>query len=90
MHPQACLGRDKEVKIDLDDEPESLLDSLNTWREKVAVGEFPEIPGLSRLVKPTLLNFLISQLDRELISHNMIVVGLPKGWMGSSREHELL
>ena len=36
------------MEIDLDDEPESLLDSLNTWREKVVVGELSKISGLSR------------------------------------------
>ena len=39
-------GGDKEVKNDLDDEFRSLLESLNAWREKVAVGELPGIPGL--------------------------------------------
>ena len=38
-------GREAEVKIDLDDEPDSLLDSLNAWREKVFVGELPKILG---------------------------------------------
>ena len=32
------------------------------------------IPGLSRPIELELLNFLTSQLDRELIAHNMIVV----------------
>ena len=39
-----------EAEIDLDDEPESLLESLNAWREKMAMGELPGIPGLSRPV----------------------------------------
>ena len=47
-----------EVEIYLDDEPESLLDSLNVWREKVALGELPGIPGLSRPVELKLLNFI--------------------------------
>jgi len=36
---------DKEVKINLDDEPRSLLDSLNARRKKVAVGELPGFLG---------------------------------------------
>ena len=71
-------GRDKEVEIDLHNEPESLLDSLNAWREKVVVWELPGIPGLSRFVEFKLLNLLTSQLDHELISHNMTVVSLRK------------
>jgi len=66
------------VEIDLDDEPGSLLDSLNACREKVAVGELTKIPGLSRPAKLNLLNVLTSQLDRELISHNTIVAGHKK------------
>jgi len=31
--------RETEVEIDVDDQPGSLLDSLNAWREKVVVGE---------------------------------------------------
>ena len=34
---------DKEMKIYLDDEPRSLLNSLNAWQEKVVVEELPEI-----------------------------------------------
>jgi len=49
------------------------LDSLNAWLEKVVSGELLGIPGLSRPVKIRLLDFLTSQRDRELISHNMIV-----------------
>ena len=77
-------GGDKEVKIDLNDEPGSLLDSLNAWREKVVVGELSGNPGLSRSVELKLLDLLTSQLDLELISHNMTVVGLRK------RVHEAL
>jgi len=33
------VGGDKELEIDLDGEPRSLLDSLNAWQEKVVVGE---------------------------------------------------
>ena len=66
------------MKIDLDDEPRSLLDFLNTWREKVAVGKLPGIPELSHPVEFKLLDLLTSQLDRELVSHNMIVAGLQR------------
>jgi len=60
------------VEIDVDDEPGSLLDSLNALREKVAMWELPVIPGLSH-PKAQATRLLTSQLDRELISHNMIV-----------------
>ena len=56
------------VKIKLDDEPESLLDFLNSWREKTVVGKLPGIPGLSRPVELKLLDLITSQLDRKLIS----------------------
>jgi len=52
--------REAEVGIDLDDKPGSLLDSLNAWREKVAIGDLPGIPGLSRPVELKLLDFLTS------------------------------
>jgi len=71
-------GGDKEVKIDLNDELGSLLDSLNTWREKIVVGELPGISKLSHPVELKLLDLLISQLDCELISHKMIVASLEK------------
>ena len=51
---------DEEVKIDLDNEAESLLDSLNAWREKVAVGELPGILGLSSPIELKLLDLLTS------------------------------
>ena len=70
--------REAEVGIDLDDKPGSLLDSLNSWREKVAIGDFLGIPGLSRPVELKLLDFLTSPLDHELISHNMIMAGHKK------------
>ena len=70
--------REVEVEIDLDDEPRSVLDSLNVWREKVIVGELPRIPGLSRPVELELLDLLTSQLDRELIAYNTIVAGHKK------------
>ena len=61
------LGRrEAEVEIDLDDEPGLLLDSLNFWLEKVAVGEFPRILGLSRPIELKLLKLITSQLDHEL------------------------
>jgi len=49
-----------EMEINLDDEPGSLLDSLNAWREKVIVGELRGIPGLSRPVELELLDLLTS------------------------------
>ena len=67
--------RETEVKIDLDDESGSLLDFLNSWWEKVAMGELPGIPGFSHPLELKLLDLLTSQLDRELISHNTIVAG---------------
>ena len=66
------------MENDLDDEPKSLLDYLNAWREKVIMGELPRIPGLSRSVELKLLDFLTSQLDRELIAHNTILAGHKK------------
>ena len=72
------MGRDEEVKLDLDDEPELLLDSLNAWREKVVIGELPEILRLSRHVELKLLYLLTSQLDRELVSHNVTVADLQR------------
>jgi len=42
------------------------------------MGELPGIPELSRPIELKLLNFLTSQLDRELVSHNMIMVGYKK------------
>jgi len=69
---------DEEVEIDLVDELGSLLVSLNAWREKVAVEELPEIPGLSRFIELKLLDLLTSQLDCELFSPNMTVAGLRK------------
>ena len=62
----------------MDDKLRSLLDSLNAWREKVAVGELLEVPRLSRPVELKLLDLLSSQLDCELISHNITVAGLKK------------
>ena len=41
--------RDGWVEINLDDEPRSLLDSLNAWREKVNAGSLRGILGLSHL-----------------------------------------
>ena len=81
------VGGDEKVKIDLDDEPGSLLNSLNAWREKVVIGEVPGILGLSRPVELILLNLLTSQLDHELFSHNVIVAGLQKkgGWSPPER-----
>ena len=42
------------------------------------MGELPGIPGLSRPVELKLLNLITSQLDRELVSKNMTMVGLRK------------
>jgi len=51
---------------------------LNVWWEKILVGEILGISGLSYSIELKLLNILTSQLDRELISHNMTMVGLRK------------
>ena len=42
------------------------------------MGELLKIPRLSRSVELKLLDFLTSQQDRELISHNTIVAGHKK------------
>ena len=41
--------RKAEVEIDLDDEPGSLLDSLNAWTEKVVVGRSQKFLGFLTL-----------------------------------------
>ena len=77
------------METDLDDKPGSLLDFLNVWLEKVAVGELPGIPRLSHSVELKLLDLLISQLDCVLISRNMIVASLRKrvdGFLQKGRE----
>ena len=61
------------MEVDLDDEPGSLLDFVNAWRKKVATSSFRVIPGLSYHIELELLDLLISQLDHELISHNVTV-----------------
>jgi len=66
------------VEIDLDDKLELLLDFLNAWRKKIAACLFRVIHGLSRHIKLELLDLLTSQLDRELISHNVTVEDLKK------------
>jgi len=63
------LGRRERVEIDLDDEPGSLQDFLNAWQRKVAKSSFQTIYGLPRSIELELLDLLISQLGRELISH---------------------
>ena len=55
------------MEIDLDDDPGSLLDSLNVWRE-VIMGSFRGIPGLSHSVEFKLFDLLTSELDHELVS----------------------
>ena len=47
------------------------------WK-KVAASSFRVIPGLSRHIELELLNLLTSQLDLELISHNVMVKNLKK------------
>jgi len=42
------------------------------------MGKLLGIPGLFRPLELKLLNLLTSQLDRELISHNMTAAGLRK------------
>ena len=59
---------DEGMKIDMDDEPETLLDFLNTWRKKVAVSLFRVIPGLSHHIELELLNRLTFQLYLELFA----------------------
>ena len=83
-------GENARVEIDMDDEPRSLLDSLNTWREVVA-DPFQGIPGLFRHVELKLLDLLTSQLDRELISDNATVGDLKRRMSGVfQRGRELL
>ena len=55
------------MEIDLNDKPGSLLDPMNAWREKVAMGELSRVPGLSRPVELKILNLLTSRMDFELI-----------------------
>jgi len=55
-----------------------LLDFLNAWRKKVVPSSFRVILGLSRSIELELLDLLTSQLDRELISHDMMVEDLKK------------
>ena len=69
-------GDDEGVEIDLDDEPESLMDFLNARRRRVAKSLYRTLPGLPRHIELELLDFLTFQLDRELISHNVIVSDL--------------
>ena len=67
------------------------MDSLNAWREKVAVGKLPGILGLSRSVELKLLDLLTSQLHCELISLNITLAGLRKRVDGVLQKgHELL
>ena len=63
---------------------------MNAWREKVVMGSFRGIPGLSRRVELKLLDLLISQLDRELISHNVVVGDLQRRVDGVLREEREL
>ena len=65
------------MEIDLDDESGSLLDFLNAWR-KVTMSSFWVIPRLSRHVEVELLDLLTSQLDCDLISHNVTMEDLRK------------
>ena len=52
-------GSDDEVEVNLDDEPRSLLDFLNTYRRKVASSLSWVIPGLSCHIELELLDLLI-------------------------------
>ena len=71
-----CEDGDERVEIDLDDEPRSLLDFLNVRRKKVAKSLYRTLLRLPRRIELKLHNFLPFQLDRELISHNVIVSDL--------------
>ena len=64
---------DKGVELDLDDEPGALLDFLNARRRRVAKSLFQTLLGLPCRIELTVLNFLTLQLDRKLISHNVMV-----------------
>ena len=50
------------------------------------MGELPGTPELFRLIELKLLDLLTSQLDCELISHNMMWQISREGWMVSSRK----
>ena len=65
------------MEIDLDDKLGSLLD-FHAWRKKVAVSLFRVTPRLSSHIELELLDLLTSQLDREHISHNVMVEDLRK------------
>ena len=64
----------ERLKPGLDDEHGSLLDFLND-RRRVAKSLYQTLP---RLVNLRLLDFLAFQLDRELISYNVIISALEK------------
>ena len=64
--------------MDLDDELRSLLDFLNARRRKVALSSPRAILGLSRHIELELLDLFTSQLDRELIFHNVMVNDLKR------------
>ena len=66
------------MQIELDDELGSLLDSLNALAGESSRGELPGFHGLSRPIELKLLDLLTSQLDRELISYNMVMASLEK------------
>ena len=53
-----------------------MLDFLNARRRRVAKSLYWTLPGLPRYIELELLDFLTFQLDRELISHNVIMSDL--------------
>ena len=65
---------DEGVKLDLDDESGAFLNA----KRKVTKSLYQTLPGLPRRIKPRMFDFLTSQLDRELISHNVMVSDLEK------------
>jgi len=69
---------DEGVELDLDDDPEALLVFLNAWLRRVTKSLYRTLPGLPHGIELVLLDFLTSQLDRKLISHNVMVSDLEK------------
>ena len=68
---------DEEAELDHDDEPGVLLVFLNAKRRRVTKSLYRTLPDFP-IIELRLLYFLTSQLDHELISHNVTVSDLEK------------
>ena len=69
---------DEGVELDLDDELGALLVFLNARRRRVVKSLYRTLSRLPCRIELGLLDFLIFQLDRELIFHNVMVSDLEK------------